>query len=468
MKTPITKPIKGHPNFIIDENGKVWNQLTHTREKEYINPNGFSYVILDGYWETIAYLMKAAFFTDDNNMCIRHKDGDRTNNRLDNLYTHFDGTETLDSEGNEKKIIIMEIDPQTNEVIKFWDSITVLAEDLQTTRWKVSGAIERGKVINGRKFEQFNVGNDGGLFDYTEGKRMINVYEGNTLIATVKTYTEASKLAGISSQAVTNALNAGQRTKLGYYFEWVTVEVEDKDETPKVDEKKEEEKRPKSVTRNVEQYDLDGNLLKVWESVKEAAEATGINKSSIRTCIYGSTRTAGGYVWRYSKDNPRPPKPQKEKKPKGKPVTQYDRKGNVINQWENVKTASEATGVKNSNIRASINGITTNAGGYVWRWKDDPFYKYAVTVSTPEPSREVKEKPKKDPSTYIKDTQSNQGKRVCQYTREGELIKIWESATQAAKEVNNGHLGQIGRCCKGKCAHTGGYVWRYEGEPFKL
>ena len=49
-------------------------------------------------------------------------------------------------------------------------------------------------------------------------------------------------------------------------------------------------------------------------------------------------------------------------------------------------------------------------------------------------------------------------KPVIQYSKEGRLIRKWDSATKAEKEYNIGHIIE---CCKGKVKTAGGYVWKY-------
>jgi group I intron endonuclease len=46
------------------------------------------------------------------------------------------------------------------------------------------------------------------------------------------------------------------------------------------------------------QYNLNFELIKIWESLKEA---TDIGYGDIRGCITGRQKTAGGYIWSYSK-----------------------------------------------------------------------------------------------------------------------------------------------------------------------
>ena len=49
----------------------------------------------------------------------------------------------------------------------------------------------------------------------------------------------------------------------------------------------------------VAQYDLQNNLLNVYNSQREASEKTGTCRSSITQCVNGKRKTAGGYKWKY-------------------------------------------------------------------------------------------------------------------------------------------------------------------------
>lgn len=46
------------------------------------------------------------------------------------------------------------------------------------------------------------------------------------------------------------------------------------------------------------QYDRQGHLLTVYESITDAAEKNRLLRTSISACLNGRTRTAGGYKWR--------------------------------------------------------------------------------------------------------------------------------------------------------------------------
>lgn len=56
-------------------------------------------------------------------------------------------------------------------------------------------------------------------------------------------------------------------------------------------------------SKGVIQYDLQGNEIARFYSQKEAVRQTGVNVSSIHYCCEGKYKTAGGYIWKYAKEN---------------------------------------------------------------------------------------------------------------------------------------------------------------------
>lgn len=55
-------------------------------------------------------------------------------------------------------------------------------------------------------------------------------------------------------------------------------------------------KGAKQREQPVTQYDREGKRIKVFKSIKEASEATGINSSGINAVLAGSYQAAGGFV----------------------------------------------------------------------------------------------------------------------------------------------------------------------------
>ena len=51
-------------------------------------------------------------------------------------------------------------------------------------------------------------------------------------------------------------------------------------------------------------------------------------------------------------------------------------------------------------------------------------------------------------------------KKILQFTKSGELIREWPSATEAYRQLGIAK-SNICSCCNGKCKSAGGYVWEY-------
>ena len=73
--------------------------------------------------------------------------------------------------------------------------------------------------------------------------------------------------------------------------------------------KEDKEKQSKSITgknnhnaKRVIQYNLQGDIIKIWDYIKQASEELNINKASISNCCRGKSKSAGGFIWKYEKD----------------------------------------------------------------------------------------------------------------------------------------------------------------------
>lgn len=50
----------------------------------------------------------------------------------------------------------------------------------------------------------------------------------------------------------------------------------------------------------VAQYDLEGNFIREYDLVKEAAESNGLRLNNVSACLRGKSKTSGGYIWKYA------------------------------------------------------------------------------------------------------------------------------------------------------------------------
>lgn len=95
--------------------------------------------------------------------------------------------------------------------------------------------------------------------------------------------------------------------------------------------------------KSVNQFDEDGNFIKTWRCVKEAADEYNADSGNIIKCCKRDKNhnLCAGYIWRYTDDET--------------PVLdginikylyQYDINHNLIKRWKSLQQMSEGTGIK--------------------------------------------------------------------------------------------------------------------------
>lgn len=187
----------------------------------------------------------------------------------------------------------------------------------------------------------------------------------------------------------------------------------------------------------VEQYTLAGDFIQTYVSAHEADRQTGINYSDICACCRennGKT-TAGGFQWKY-KDSTKQILPV-EIKNQQKTVYQFNAQGELVNTYKNLIDASVKTNINKALICYACGTPTRQAGHFYWSYD----------------------------SNYQIPTQKLQGiknqKKVSQYDKNNNLIKIFDSIIQASIEtgINKGNISSV---CTGKRKTAGGYIWKYD------
>lgn len=175
------------------------------------------------------------------------------------------------------------------------------------------------------------------------------------------------------------------------------------------------------------QMDVEGNVIKIWDSVKEAEAELGIR-------YHKKNKLCGGFQWQSYEEWLEKPKGKVQHKHNiTSTVKQYDLQGNLLNEWSSPKAASEGTNTSSSALSACLNGKGKTAGGFLWS------YTYEV-------------------NTNIAPDRTNSRKSVKQFTLDGIFIKEWESTQKASEELCI-KLGSINNCIKGTQKQAGGYIW---------
>ena len=134
---------------------------------------------------------------------------------------------------------------------------------------------------------------------------------------------------------------------------------------------------------------------------------------------------------------------------KKRPVDAYDASGKLIFSFDSmIDAAASIANSRNNGILECCNGRLQSASGYVWRYHEDSFNKYPVTVS-----QEMLDR-------------YNNIMPVDQYSLVGDFIASYSSVTEALKAVGKPGNTLIGLCCNGTYNQAYGYVWRKKGHPF--
>lgn len=117
--------------------------------------------------------------------------------------------------------------------------------------------------------------------------------------------------------------------------------------------------------RKINQYDLEGNFIKMWDSSTDIQRELGVHYSSIIKCCTKKRLSAKGFQWAYANDEfgtHRYVCPQK------KPIYQFSLDGYFIKRWESIKQISRTLGIDRGLIRDVCMGNRRHSRGYVWRY----------------------------------------------------------------------------------------------------
>ena len=79
---------------------------------------------------------------------------------------------------------------------------------------------------------------------------------------------------------------------------WVTAKENSNNEITKQNYSNAKRNENHSQIRVIAQYDLNGNLIKVWDYMKQASIELGIDQSAISKCCRGKLKTTGGFIFR--------------------------------------------------------------------------------------------------------------------------------------------------------------------------
>lgn len=143
-------------------------------------------------------------------------------------------------------------------------------------------------------------------------------------------------------------------------------------------------RRSESVSIPIIKKTKDGEFVKRYKSVSEAAEDNGMTTCEIVLVCNGHNVTANGFKWEYEDESlNNEARSVREVIVKGysrymtdgggfrkRAVEQFSLDGKWIGEYPSSYAAEKATGFSNSQIRANCNGARKTVHGYVFKYKE--------------------------------------------------------------------------------------------------
>lgn len=183
-------------------------------------------------------------------------------------------------------------------------------------------------------------------------------FDGN-YITRYRSAGEAEKIGGFCNSDVLRCCKGLQSRVKNRMFMF-------EDDYKKFGAKKYQKPEPSGMKKIV-QCDLSGNLIARFDSVKKAAEKTGILRSRISSAITGLSKTAGGYIFVYEEDFPIKDLSAHKWNVKGHKVAQVDPKtGEIVNVFDRMTDAARQFNGSHKFIHNVCDDPQKTAYGYRW------------------------------------------------------------------------------------------------------
>lgn len=263
-----------------------------------------------------------------------------------------------------------------------------------------------------------------------EGKKL-RVYQ---------TIEAAARATGLTSANIQKNVGGSNKTAGGYIWKFSSA-----DEAKKLDPLPEKyTEREPLPGKEVIQYSLEGRKLATHKSISAAAKQCGIQVSNISFALDKPNRSAGGYVWRTKGKIYRGALAKTPRANEGKPVTQYDMKGNKVRTYTSTRQAQQETGIASGSISAVARGKLRSSGGYIWLYDSD-----AKRIDVEEHYAETHERILRNSKSVVK------------YSLEGELLKTYPSISIAGKEEGISPK-RISSVINGHSKSAGGFLWELD------
>ncbi len=305
--------------------------------------------------------------------------------------------------------------------LAFWAMAGMISPDHKRDYLPSSRAIAEAReaAVNGRKTPilQYNLNGD--------------------FVTEFRSLNEASEKVGVVPNAIGQNLNNFTKSAGGFQWRFKTKEHKNRIE-------------PYVILNNglpVGQYDLNGKLIKAFESLLEAERITGHSEGSIRAAMNrgAKIKKTSYFFIQFNKYQKIPLEIEPFVIPIhgfSIPVVQISADNKYfINEFPSVSHAAISLGKNTGHISSACLGKRESAYGHIWKYRSD----YNENL------------PKIDISLAEKKLHS---KPIAQYDLNGNYIQTFDSASAAARATND-KQGNVSSVAIGKRKYSGCYQYAY-------
>lgn len=273
------KQIYNYDNYMIDENGNIFNKTTNKYLKGSIGENGYKYYRLSQDNHKKMYyahrLVAEHFLNNPNNFpVVNHIDGNKLNNNINNLewVTYSENTKHWkdNSNGIRRQTEYYQED-LPNEIWKEFENYYV--SSLGRIRHKEKNNLLKPSITCG--YYKVRLSNNGLVKDYMIHQLVYQIFKGNyDKSKYVIDHIDGNKLNNDINnlRLLTNSENANAALY---------------------------ETKTNTSAKKVAQYTKDGEFIKEFASARLAAKELNLDSSTISKVCRGQNKTHGGFIFKY-------------------------------------------------------------------------------------------------------------------------------------------------------------------------
>ena len=126
----------------------------------------------------------------------------------------------------------------------------------------------------------------------------------------------------------------------------------------------------KNNGNKIVQYDLQGNYIRTWDNIDIVSKTFNVSRESIAGCCRGKSKSAHGFIWKYSQTGEPVLVLPKPRRADARHVYQLNMNGVIIREFNSIVEASKFVGCASSNISACCRNKINSIKGYKWKYKN--------------------------------------------------------------------------------------------------